>query len=380
MTLYQLALLGSPSEQLQTSITECIKRAIEELGMTLGKEVTLHVGNSPFEHIEKLSAGALYFGAAPGAALPGLDGLLRKRIPIIPVASEPDRFAAEIPSQLRATNGVFLVNSNAERLTTILLEAVGLLPKQRRIFLSYKRDESRDVALQLFEALSGRLFDVFLDTHGIAEGASFQEVLWHKLCDCDVVVMLDTPNYFSSRWTRGEFGRALVKSLVVLRVGWPGVAIDRRAQLARDLSLENSDFASGNLLLTQDAISKIALELESARTTSIATRYRNLVGSVSEGLEKIGGAVTGIGMGRRMNLRFPDGTTAAAFPAIGVPTSAIMQDAMGEHDDEVAIVFDHFGVKLDWLQHMEWLENNIKRVRWVRGTDAPWVFADWEPK
>jgi hypothetical protein len=29
---------------------------------------------------------------------------------------------------------------------------------------------------------------------------------------------------------------------------------------------------------------------------------------------------------------------------------------------------------------MEWLENNIKRVRWVRGTDAPWVFADWEPK
>jgi TIR domain len=69
---------------------------------------------------------------------------------------------------------------------------------------------------------SARLFDVFLDTHGIAPAEDFQTMLWHRLCDSDVLVMLDTPNYFGSRWTSAEFGRALAKGIAVLRVGWPG--------------------------------------------------------------------------------------------------------------------------------------------------------------
>lgn len=35
-------------------------------------------------------------------------------------------------------------------------------------FVSYRRGDARNSALQLFNALSGRLFDVFLDTHGVA--------------------------------------------------------------------------------------------------------------------------------------------------------------------------------------------------------------------
>src|SRR3546814_7633077 len=63
-----------------------------------------------------------------------------------------------------------------------------------------------------------RGFDVFLDTHDIRPGDPFQDVLWHRLVDSDVMVMLDTPTYFDSRWTRQEIGRARAKEIQVLSV------------------------------------------------------------------------------------------------------------------------------------------------------------------
>jgi hypothetical protein len=378
LELYQLALLGDPPPELQAEICGLLETAVRALGMTLGDEVSLHMGNAPFVPVEKLTAGVLYFGKQNATEHQSLKSLLVKRVPVIPVASTPANFSVEVPAGLHATNGVFIANANAERLTTILLESVGLLPRQRRIFVSYKRDESRDAALQLYEALAARLFEVFLDTHGIVEGAQFQEELWHKLSDCDVVVMLDTPHYFASRWTRAEFARALAKSLAILRVGWPGHEIDKRARLARDLPLAADDFRPGGLLFTDAAIQRIALALESSRTTSIATRYRNLVGAVEQGIGQIGGSVTGIGVGRKINLELPDGRAASAYPALGIPTSPMMQEAIADQDGTVAIVYDHLGVRPQWLSHMAWLGTHISKVRWVKGTEAAWAFADWE--
>ena len=130
-----------------------------------------------------------------------------------------------------------LGGSRTERIATALLECVGLLPRQRRVFVSYRRDDARQAALQLFNALSARLFDVFLDTHGIAPAEDFQAVLWHRLCDSDVLVMLDTPGYFESRWTNAEYGRALAKGISVLRIGWPGVSPSLRTATASRLDL-----------------------------------------------------------------------------------------------------------------------------------------------
>ena len=48
-------------------------------------------------------------------------------------------------------------------LATLMLECVGLLRRQRRIFVSYRRTESRDVALQMHDLLIAKGFDVFLD-------------------------------------------------------------------------------------------------------------------------------------------------------------------------------------------------------------------------
>jgi hypothetical protein len=130
--------------------------------------------------------------------------------------------------------------------------------------------------LQLFDALSARVFEVFLDTYDIAPGVDFQAALWHRLCDSDVLVMLDTKTYFESRWTNAEFGRALAKGISVLRVAWPKIAASRRTSTASLVALKPTDIDKSTGHLSSRAIKQIGRQLEAVRSQSHAVRSLNL--------------------------------------------------------------------------------------------------------
>jgi hypothetical protein len=102
--------------------------------------------------------------------------------------------------ELRGINGMELKadDPQLERLAGVLLEGLGLVRKSRRLFISYKRSETQGVAIQLYEALDHGGFGVFLDTLSIRPGEPFQEVLWHRLADTDVIVLLDSPGFLGN--------------------------------------------------------------------------------------------------------------------------------------------------------------------------------------
>jgi hypothetical protein len=253
-----------------------------------------------------------------------------------------------------------------------------LLPRQRRVFVSYRRGDARQAALQLFDAFSSRLFDVFLDTHGIAPGEDFQVVLWHRLCDSDVLVMLDTPNYFEGRWTSAEFGRALAKGISVLRIGWPDSTPSARTATASRVELLPQEIDPATGRLADDAIERICLQLESVRSGGLAVRHLNLVGNLRYAVEKIGGGVAGVGLNKAIYIRLADGRDVVAYPSIGVPTSMTLQDATTySPSSSVAVVYDHIGLHPAWLAHLDWLGSYVNSVRWVKATEAAWQFADW---
>ncbi len=263
--LYELAVLGSPSDAVIRDLERHVTEAIAPFGLRLGEEVAWHVRPSVFEPEQRKAAAAVFFGATD-APLVNVENLLRRGVPILPVASDITRVHEEIPAVLRPLNCLAYNVAGAQRTTTSLLECAGLLPRQRRIFLSYRRDEARQAALQLFDALSARLFDVFLDTHGIAPGEDFQTMLWHRLCDSDVLVMLDTPNYFGSRWTSAEFGRALAKGISVLRVGWPDSSPSIRTGTASRAELVSDEIDPASGRLKDEAVTRICLQLEAVRS------------------------------------------------------------------------------------------------------------------
>ena len=376
--LYQLAVLGSPTDAQISEVEEVVGTAVGMFNLRLGHEVGWEVRPEVFNPDQQRSSAAVFFGGE-NPPLANVAKLLERGIPLLPIASGVNRVNEETPELLRPLNCLAYTANGPQRVATALLECAGLLPRQRRVFVSYRRGEARDAALQLFDALSARLFDVFLDTHGIPPAEDFQTMLWHRLCDSDVLVMLDTPGYFESRWTSAEFGRALAKGISVLRVGWPDCTPSARTATASRAELlpEEVDAATGRL--ADSAVERICLQLEEVRSQSHAVRSVNLVSNLRNAIQTIGGQLVGVGPNKAVYIRLPDGRNVVVYPTVGVPTSTTLHDASTNSPDQsVAVVYDHVGLHPRWLGHLDWLGQHIHSARWVKASEAGWQFADWE--
>lgn len=306
--------------------------------------------------------------------------LMDRGIPVIPISMSERGFSQDFPPLIAALNGLPWDRSGARGVVLALLECASLLPRQRRVFISYRRDESTEAALQLYAALSARLFDVFLDTHDIQPGKHFQEVLWQRLCDCDVLLFLDTENYFESRWADAEFGRATWRGIPLFRVAWPGVKLNDRAQLATSLELDASDFPSQPGQLTTAAIKRICDEVEDTRTRSVTARFQQLISTLRASVNRGRGTLEGLSLRRSLIVATPKGKRIAVYPALGVPTSYTLFDATRDnHPPPVAVVYDDGGVEeQEWKAHMDWLSQYVNgAVRLVSSYKAGWDFSDW---
>jgi hypothetical protein len=375
--LFQLGVLGAAEPAQVDALAECLSQAIGPFGLQLGKEVAWSIGPDAFSPSQRTSAAIAYFGTV-GAGQTSVATHLKSGIPVLPVVSTYDRVHLEIPAELRPLNCLAYNVDGPFRIATALLECVGLLRRQRRVFVSYRRSEARDAAVQLFDALSAHFFDVFLDTHGIAPAEDFQSMLWHRLCDSDVLIMLDTPGYFESRWSSAEFGRALAKQISVLSIGWPGCTASPRTATASRMSLSAGDIDAASGRLGQGVVSEICNRVEALRSQSLAVRNVNIVSNIRQAVELIGGTVLGVGIHRAIHIGLPDGTCVVAHPALGVPTSLTLQQAADAAPDcGVAVVYDHVGLHSEWLAHLNWLGSHIQSVRWIKATEAAWDFADW---
>lgn len=372
--LYQVLLLGQPTPAQSAAFRQSLQAHVEAFGMHLDEEVVLACEMGE-DFDPTVTTAGVFFGAA-GSHLPEHAELVRLGIPVVPLVTAFSQVSNELPACLRPINAMALQSADNAlvRPTTAVLQCLGLLPSQRRVFISYRRDDSRDAALQLFEALSARQFEVFLDTHSVATAADFQSMLWHRLCDADVVVMLDTPGYFESRWTTLEWGRAIDKRIAMLQVIWPAHAPSRFARLATPLALDTADLDGGRLV--PDAIGRIALEVEALRSTGTALRHAHLAGSVQSAVEDLGGSVEGMGPRRSIVLKLPSGKSVLAYPTIGVPTAITLHQAIEPADPSdsrpAVLVYDHVGLSEQWMSHLSWLGETVPAVRWIKSREAGW--------
>jgi len=374
--LYRLVLVGTPTNEEIVEVENNLRVLIRQFGLELGSHVEILTTLANFASDQRTSTAAAYF-VGTDASDSGLQKLVKAGVPVIPVVSSITNVAQEVPLQLRKFNCISYEEDGSQRVATALLECVGLLPRQRRVFVSYRRSESRQAALQLFDAFSARVYDVFLDTHGVPPAEDFQSMLWHRLCDSDVLVMLDTPKYFDGRWTSAEYGRALAKGIQVLRIGWPGVEPSRRTSTAMHIVLAESDISSSGIL-SDDTVRDICEKLEAARARSQAVRDLQLFSHITLALEHVGGRVTATGPHKAMYVQLADGTDIMLYPTTGVPTSVTLNDAAEFSQSEaVAVIYDPVGLHKDWLKHLDWLGDNIKCARWIRSFEAAWAFGDW---
>lgn len=377
-SLYDLVVLGAPTPDQVHDLQAALAVALDAFHLRLGNEIGWLINPDVYSPTGHKAAAAVYFGSTDRNEQ-CIGSCIKHSIPILPIVPNLGRVSELVPQSLRVFNCLAYADGGATRVASALLECVGLLPRQRRVFLSYRRDEAREAAVQLFEVLSERLFDVFLDTHGVPPGEDFQALLWQRLCDSDVLVMLDTPGYFESRWTNAEFGRALAKGISVLRIGWPDATPSERTKTASRAELLPEEVNQHTGRITDEALRRIWLQLEMVRSQSHAVRTLNLVSAIRQEVERIGGAVSGLGLHKAVYIELPTAVRVIVHPTLGVPTAMTLHDAMkNTPDGSVAVVYDPVGLRREWIQHLDWLGEHIRSPRWVKASEVAWEFADWE--
>jgi hypothetical protein len=377
---YELAVFGNPPPDVLEQIITQVNVRLQELGLSSPNHVSLYIGEpSKFQRSTDRCGAALCFPIHKDEEA-SITSLMDGGFPVIPVAPTKDDLGMLFGPVVGALNGIGIDEIGVDGTVLALFECASLLPRQRRVFLSYRRAESTEAALQLYAALSERQFDVFLDTHDIHPGKHFQEVLWQRLCDCDVLLFLDTEKYFENRWTDAEFGRANWRGIPLVRAAWPEVPLNERAQLATSVELTKADFSKRYSRLKQSAVVRLCDAVEDARTRSVASRFTQLTSTLVDSVKRGGGKVEGVSLRRSLIVKTPAGTRIAVYPALGVPTSYTLYDATRDgHPPPVAVVYDDGGIdERDWTAHMDWISTHVKGVvRLVSSYRAGWDFNDW---
>jgi hypothetical protein len=275
-------------------------------------------------------------------------------------------------------------DSGLESIAGLVLEALSLLRKSRRLFISYRRVESREIALQLYTLFDERGFDVFLDTHGVPAAELFQEVLWHRLADSDVVVLLDTPEFLESQWTTEELAKASAMGIGILQLIWPRTKRARTTDLALPHYLTPLDFVPAGSTGSQARLAfvteqKVATEVESLRARCLQARYQALVRSFCEAARQAG-VEAKVQPERFILTQKGAGDRVAVIPAIGVPTALQVQEIADLFDPakrkDVArswLLYDHVGIRDRWIAHLRWLDSYLPVKTFRASESAKWL-------
>jgi hypothetical protein len=354
-------------EPYEEKLRTTFNRRFQDLGyrsndfrVLCGYEISERERRAPF--------AAIYFGHdKPENDDPELlKDVLSDSAVLLPIVDDISKFSALVPRAIKHINGVQLDpgDPDFERDVGTVVENFRLLRKDRRLFISYKRDDARRVALQLYEVLDERGFDVFLDTHGVPPGEDFQEVLWHRLADSDVVVLLDTPHFFESRWTQEELTRANATSVQVLHLLWPGRTAPSESSLSSFLPLDRCNFPGEEIgdeaVLRDCALEKIAIEVEALRARALAARHRFLVDAFCDEARRVGLDVD-VQPARHVEFRSKK-NKGFVVPIVGVPSAQRLHEiyrmlSMGKSGTPSTVwaLYDNRGLLRATLEHLAWL-------------------------
>lgn len=366
--MYQVVFLGQQDVRAER-IVKLVGDRLDDLGVESDVISFLSEFDADTRNL-RLPTIAVFLGydGACDANHPTIAGFTSDSNILVTVVSNLKHVSTEIPECIRHINAIEVVlpNHNLNRIVSLLLEGFRLLRRERRLFISYKRDDSQTMANQLYDALDARGFDVFIDTRTAPPAAAFQAELWHRLLDSDIVILIDTLGFRSSRWTTEELARANATNIQILHLLWPGQPEDGESAFSYFHKLDESDFESGATVdsLKSCSIKEICQYAEWLRARAIAARHRYLVDSFCD-LARDLGLLPNVQPQRWISIELASGKELAIVPTVGVPTSDRINqifDAIseaGSGGEGIWILYDNRGMLASWLKHLEWLDGHL---------------------
>jgi hypothetical protein len=410
---YQIIVFEPNPQGRADALWATLQQRFRDLDIDLETEVRLLRDPEDGLADQKSPAAAVYFGGeqtATTAVCRSLASLLERSITVLPVVDDLRRYLELVPQELAHINGFEFdaASPNYEAISAHTLEALSLLRDTRRLFISYRRSDSRKVAIQLYEALDEKTFDVFLDTVSIRPGEEFQKVLAHRMADVDVIVLLHTREFIGSRWTIAELTQANAMNIAILRLEWPEIRdirnstdpaeqeraarLDEEAALSVPLVLEPGDFDEEGRL-TATVIKRVLDSVEALRARALAARQAKLTREFAQqARERLFSVYPQ--PEQYLLLQKQGATDLIVYPVVGAPSAIIYErihDAViaarrakaSEGDtestgqpEELFILYDDRALLERHLKHVSWLDEHISAVRSIAVADAARILAE----
>ncbi|WP_158515965.1 toll/interleukin-1 receptor domain-containing protein [Pararhodobacter sp. CCB-MM2] len=352
---------------MRDALIERLSSALSELGLPKESIDFLEEG-SRSNRKKNIPTIAIFLGYQGADDDPHNDllKLIDESSVIIPVVEDLSQVSNYLPSALLHINAIAasLPDNNLERIVTLVLENFKLLRQERRIFISYKRSDSQAVANQIYDALDARGFDVFIDVRSVPPAEDFQDILWHRLTDSDVVVLLDTKGFRESRWTTEELARANLSNIQILHMLWPEQEEDPATAFSHFYFVKPEMLSKADPVeLSEMAVAEVCNLCESLRARAIAARHRYLVDTFCD-LARDLNFEPNVQPARWISLEAGD-KRVVAVPAIGIPTSERIDQIFksvseeGFEGGEKWVLYDNRGVLARWVQHLDWLDGYL---------------------
>ncbi len=377
MYKYQLIILGT-IKPFVNEIIDLFYQKIKDLNLQKDfyevytkDNINSYKGNQP--------AFVIYLGNENGnfEDLKEVEKLYNEGNIILPIFF--NSFTKEIPEILSNQNGLQYSEFQNEKIVNLTLESFGKLRNTRKVFISYRRDQSTSVAIQLYEALEKNNFDVFLDTHSIKQGEPFQDELWHRMTDADVILLLNTEGFLERKWCKEEIAEANVKQIGIIQVIWPNHKLERMAEVCFPHQLSKDEFIDEKFILDENNNPKLKEEtvhylvkmVESIRARNLASRQDNLITEFLNSARKYDKNVT-IQPERFITEEIGENKRRIFIPSVGIPqsldcnTSSKLKKEIKEYSvEEIYLIYDDVRIREKWLNHLSYLNEylDVKTIK-----------------
>lgn len=356
---YQLVLLGQEKAVKPAKTVRRLSKLFEQLGLDFAVHGEVLKGAAKEPEWEGFPV-AVWFGgvgAADAEEVKLVEGFLARGFAVFPVVDSLQNYKNCTPSILHPINGQ---EFNINKLANDIMLGFRLSRRYRQAFISYKRSESAGVASQLFHELNDRGYRVFLDTASVESGVNFQNALWSRMADVDLLILLDTPNALKSEWVHLELNRAHDLGMAVVQLIWPNHKRSPGTELSAPLPLKVADFAKQNVgadgRLNPTTLANVVDRIESERIRSLNSRRTRVVDVLTTSMK--GGKYQFIvHPAKHLDVLKGRKKVAEVVPFVGVPDST----AVHEHDlarkfEHTVVVYNGLGVDAEWSRHIDWLK------------------------
>lgn len=212
---------------------------------------------------------------------------------IMPVYHSDDGLGATFPKDGPSIHHINFESwtHEAAEIVPSIMAAAGVTPAQFRVFISYRRQDTQEMAGQLFQALTQEGFQVFVDRFAIPPAVNFQRYLMEQLDGMSMVVFLESQN-FRSFWTWKEAAFAQRRRLGVCSLHIPGaptipvVPEDFRLRLdASDLEITPG---FGNTRLAEGSVRTAVERIKREHNSAHLRRRRFLINTLEAALQNAG--------------------------------------------------------------------------------------------